>query len=313
MTRLSRQLATSRPFLADGGLETSLIFHDGIDLPSFAAFPLLRTELGRAALARYFERHLRLAREAGTGFVLDTATWRAGTSWRARLGWTEAAIRGVSGEAVRFAQALRARFETAETPILVNGVVGPSGDGYAVGQELSPVEAEAAHRPQVEALARAGADLVTAVTMTHSGEAIGVVRAAVAAGVPVAASFTVETDGRLPSGEALSDAADAVVDATGDAVLYVMVNCAHPTHIARALGAGEAWAARIGGLRANASTLSHAELDEAPELDEGDPADLGQRYRARRHALPGLRVLGGCCGTDHRHVEAIRDACLPAA
>jgi S-methylmethionine-dependent homocysteine/selenocysteine methylase len=87
-----------------------------------------------------------------------------------------------------------------------------------------------------------------------------------------------------------------------------MINCAHPTHFDDAIEGGAAWARRIRGLRANASTKSHAELDEADELDQGDPDDLGPRYAALREKLPNLNVLGGCCGTDHRHVCAVRDA-----
>jgi homocysteine S-methyltransferase len=88
-----------------------------------------------------------------------------------------------------------------------------------------------------------------------------------------------------------------------------MINCAHPTHFASALEPGASWVRRIMSLRANASTLSHAELDEATEIDEGDPESLGREYRELRDRFPHLTVLGGCCGTDHRHVEAIGRAC----
>lgn len=308
MTRLSQLLTAHRPFLADGGIETWLIYHEGLDLPQFAAFPLLRTRDGRAVLTRYFERYIRLAQEAATGFVLDTPTWRAGTHWGEEMGWNEAAIRAVNQEAVRFALALRAQHETAGTSIVVNGVVGPSGDGYDLHKELSADEAEALHRPQVEALARAGADMVTAVTMTHSGEGIGIVRAAMAAGIPAAVSFTVERDACLPSGETLAEAIGAVVDATGDGAIYYMVNCAHPTHFSYILRG--AWVARIGGVRANASRQSHAELDVADSLDAGNPAEWGRLVAGLRRLLPNLRVLGGCCGTDHRHITAARDVGL---
>jgi homocysteine S-methyltransferase len=306
MTRLERFLSTSRPYLTDGGLETSLIYSDGIDLPSFAAFPLYDSEKGRAALTRYFEGYIGLAQETGTGFVLDTATWRAGTRWGEALGYDGAATRAVNAEAVRFAERLRARHETATTPIILNGVVGPSGDGYAVEAELSPEVAEALHHVQVEALAKAGADMVTAVTMTHSGEAIGVARAAVAAGVPVAVSFTVETDACLPSGETVAEAIGAVVDATDDAPIHYMINCAHPTHFAGILRGD--WVRRIGGVRANASRLSHTELDVAETLDAGDPHEFGRLSASFCDLLPSLRVLGGCCGTDHRHIACVAQA-----
>jgi S-methylmethionine-dependent homocysteine/selenocysteine methylase len=144
--------------------------------------------------------------------------------------------------------------------------------------------------------------------MTYVEEAIGVARAARRAGLPAAISFTVETDGRLPSGQDLGEAIEQV-DADA-APAYFMINCAHPTHFEAVLEGGGGWRERIRGLRANASTKSHAELDEATELDSGDPADLGARYAGLRELLPELTVVGGCCGTDHRHVAEICDAWL---
>jgi homocysteine S-methyltransferase len=218
------------------------------------------------------------------------------------MGLDANAIRRINAEAAAFCEAFRAQAETADTPVLLNGVLGPSGDGYALERALGEEEAEARHRVQVGALADAGVDMVTAVTMTHSGEAIGVARAAGAAGLPVVISFTVETDGRLPSGETLAEAIAATDAATKGAPVYYMVNCAHPTHFSGVL-AGD-WVARIGGIRANASRMSHAELDEATELDDGDPDEFGQLYRDLGALLPNLKVIGGCCGSDHRHVRA---------
>ena len=192
--------------------------------------------------------------------------------------------------------------------IALDGVVGPRGDGYVVGTTMSATEAASYHALQARAFADAGADMVTAVTMTYVDEAIGVARAASAAGLPAVISFTVETDGRLPSGQALGEAIAAVDAATEGAVAYFMVNCAHPTHFDSTLEAGGAWVERIGGVRANASTMSHAELDESTELDRGDPAQLAAEHQRLQGLLPGLTVVGGCCGTDHEHVGAIASA-----
>jgi homocysteine S-methyltransferase len=293
--------------LTDGGLETSLIFHHGLDLPMFAAFPLLETEDGRAALRAYWEPYLAMAREHGAGFVLDTPTWRANPDWALRLGYDAQGLRAVNGAAARFARELAAD-EPAAT---VDGVVGPRGDGYIVDEEMTAEEAAGYHAHQINALAEAGVDQVAAITFTYPQEAIGFVRAATAADLPCVVSFTVETDGRLPSGSALRDAIAVVDTETDNAAAGFMINCAHPTHFQRALVDG-AWVNRIIGLRANASTMSHAELDAAEELDDGDPADLAERYRQLLGPLPALQVLGGCCGTDHRHVRAISDACLPS-
>ena len=153
--------------------------------------------------------------------------------------------------------------------------------------------------------AETDADMVAAFTMTYAEEAIGIVRAATAAGMPIAISFTTETNGRLPSGEALDQAIARTDEATSGAPAYYMVNCAHPTHLAGALERGGAWRERVRGLRANASRRSHAELDESPDLDAGDPDELARQYDELRAAFPRLSVAGGCCGTDHRHVEAI--------
>jgi homocysteine S-methyltransferase len=303
------QLA-DRVFLTDGGLETTLIFHDGLELPEFAAFVLYDDEKGRAALRRYFVPYIEIARDAGIGVVLETPTWRASPDWAARLGYSEQALDAVNRAAVDMLVELRDEYETATTPIVVSGCIGPRGDGYNPAELMTPDEAERYHRVQVGTFSDTVADLVTAITMTHTAEAIGVARAAAAHGMPSVISFTVETDGRLPSGELLEDAIRMVDEATGSAPSYYMVNCAHPTHMDSTLRSGEGWQSRLRGLRANASTMSHAELDEAEELDAGDPQDLGARYAALRADLPQITVLGGCCGTDARHIDAIRHACV---
>jgi homocysteine S-methyltransferase len=300
-------------FLTDGGLETTLIFHDGMELPHFAAFHLLRDAAGREALGRYFERYIAIARSEGRGFILESPTWRASSDWGHKLGYSKEEIAAANRESIRLMLDLRDRHETASSPMVVSGCVGPRGDGYDPGQIMSAGEAEAYHAHQVAAFAEAGADMVTAITMTNANEAIGVVRAAAKAGMPVAISFTLETDGRLPTGQTLADAIAEVDAATANGPAYYMINCAHPLHFEDTLRAGGAWTARIRGIRANASRRSHQELNEAPDLDAGDPIELGEQYRGllRRHAQ--INVLGGCCGTDHRHVESISRACRTAA
>jgi S-methylmethionine-dependent homocysteine/selenocysteine methylase len=303
--RIGAYLDNTAPYLTDGGLETSMVFHEGLDLPSFAAFTLLDSDTGMAALTRYFERYFRLAAEAGTGFVLDTVTWRAGRDWIARMELPASAVKSVNARAVDFAEALRARHETRGLPILLNGVVGPAGDGYVIEEAFFPEAAEESHRPQVAALKAAGADIVSAITMTHAGEAAGIARAAKAEGIPVAISFTVETDGRLPTGQAIPEAIAEVDAETGAAPIYYLVNCAHPDHFEAEIRTGAPWLKRLGGIRANASRLSHAELDAATELDDGDPAEFGALHVPLFRRLPALKVVGGCCGTDHRHVGEV--------
>jgi S-methylmethionine-dependent homocysteine/selenocysteine methylase len=304
------QLTSDRPFLTDGGLETALVFHQGLDLPDFAAFPLLDSDEGRASLAAYYLPYLDLAERLGRGFVLDTPTWRANLDWGARLGYDAARLAAVNHRAVEFVASLAA--ERTGVTTVVNGVVGPRGDGYVVGATMSAAEAAAYHGLQARALAEAGAAMMSAITMTYAEEAIGVTRAAAAVGLPCVISFTVETDGRLPSGQTLGDAVAQVDRASRVAPAYYMVNCAHPTHFTHVLEPGAPWLARVQGLRANASRLSHAELDEAAELDRGDIAELASLY-ASVGSLVDLCVVGGCCGTDHEHVAAVATALTSSA
>jgi S-methylmethionine-dependent homocysteine/selenocysteine methylase len=286
--------------LTDGGLETWLVFHAGLDLPCFAAFPLLESDRGRDALRRYFEPFLAVAEQRGLPFVLDTATWRATPDWGAQLGYDRDRLADANRAAVEFAREL-----ARERPnVSINGVIGPRGDGYVVGERMTADEAAKYHAWQVGVFAETGVDRATAVTMTYPEEAVGVIRAAVDAGVPVVMSFTVETDGRLPDGTPLAPAFAQVDEATGAAAEFFMINCAHPTHIAAGL-VQTAELERIGGLRVNASKLSHEELDAAEELDEGDPVELGRDNASLQDKLPSVRLLGGCCGTDHRHVAQI--------
>jgi len=299
-------------FMTDGGLETTLIFHEGVDLPAFAAFDLLGNDAGLATLRRYFERYARLARTHGVGVVLEAPTWRANPDWAAGLGYGADALADANRKAVGLLLEVRAAFETTTTPIVISGNLGPRGDGYRVDARMSVDEARAYHAAQIDTFAATDADMVAAFTMTYPEEAIGITQAAKARAMPVAISFTVETDGRLPCGDRLGDAIERTDRETDGYPAYYMINCAHPTHFAEALDHRAGWTKRIHGLRANASRMSHAELDDSETLDAGDPVDLGQRYRELMQRMPQIRIVGGCCGTDHRHVAAICEACLPA-
>ena len=296
-------------FLTDGGIETTLIFHEGLDLPAFAAFDLLKDDEGTEALRRYYQPYLKLAREREIGFVLESPTWRASPRWAAELAYGEEQLEQLNRKAIELMEELRDRSEDGP-PLVISGCIGPHDDGYDPSVMLDASAARDYHSTQIRTFSETAADMVTAITMTYPDEAVGIARAAGDAGMPVAISVTLETDGRLPNGEAVGDAIERVDSASGKAPAYYMINCAHPSHFDRVLDADSAWAKRIRGLRANASTKSHAELDEATELDEGDPADLGARYATLRSKLPRLNVLGGCCGTDHRHVCEIRDSWL---
>jgi len=292
-----------RSMVTDGGMETDLIFHHGVDLPHFAAFPLLESARGQELLADYYHGYAAIARRAGAGLVLESPTWRANPGWGALLGYSPADLARVNTAAIALLARLRDRYAATVTDIVLSGMVGPEGDGYQPGQLPSPEHAAAYHRPQIDAFARAGADMVGALTLTSTGEAIGIVRAARAAGLPVAISFTVETDGRLPGGIPLARAITEVDDAARPD--YFMVNCAHPSHIEPALAEPGGWRERITAVRYNASAKSHAELDQATGLDDGNPRLLAAAHAQLVPLLPRLSVVGGCCGTDARHVAAL--------
>ena len=296
-------------YLTDSGLETTLIFHDGMELPHFASFDLMRTTEGKERLRRYYVEHADLARRSGAGFVLESPTWRASRDWGLKLGYSRSALAAVNAECIELLGELRAGYDAAGAPFVISANLGPRGDGYVAGELMEAGEAEDYHAEQIDAFHGTDADLISAFTITNVPEAVGIARAASRAGFPVVISFTVETDARLPDGTPLHRAVAAVDEATDGAPAYYMINCAHPEHFLPALEQGGAMISRVRGIRANASKRSHAELNEAPDLDAGDPIELGGSYRDLLARHGQINVLGGCCGTDFRHIAEIARAC----
>jgi S-methylmethionine-dependent homocysteine/selenocysteine methylase len=298
-------------FLTDGGLETTLIFHQGVDLPYFAAFHLMRTPDGRERLRDYYRTYAALASQMGTGMVFESVTWRANADWGGKLGYAPNQLAQANRDCIHLIEELRAEYEERGAPAVVSACLGPRGDGYEPSSIMTAQEAEQYHAQQIDTLAVTTADMICALTLNYTDEAIGIVRAASRAAMPVAISFTVETDGRLPTGESLGSAIERVDNETSGYSSYFMINCAHPEHFSEALASNGDWRLRIRGVRANASRKSHAELNDSTELDMGDPQELGSSYVELKRRLPNLTVAGGCCGTDHRHVEEIGRACAP--
>ena len=297
-------------FLTDGGLETVLIFHQGIDLPLFAAFPLLKDLEGRARLQKYYSTYASIAVEHNTGLILESVTWRASSAWGAELGYSDEALIRANQEAIKLLVEVRDSFENEKSPMVISGCIGPRGDGYNPTVLMSAIEARDYHSAQIETFKKTDADLVSAYTMNYVEEALGIVKAAESAQMPVVISFTVETDGTLPSGLSLKEAIEETDERTENGPAYYMLNCAHPNHFAQVLNENEPWTKRIKGLRSNASTMSHAELDNATELDDGNPAEFGSLYKELLTRLDQVNVVGGCCGTDERHIEEICKACV---
>lgn len=304
---------TDRPFVTDGGLETTLVFHEKIDLPCFASFQLLKTAAGEERLRNYYRTYAGIAREHGVGFIYESVGWRANPDWARKLGCTDTALTIANRRGIALLHEIREEFAGSETDSVVSGCIGPRGDGYRASALMTAREAAAYHAPQIRTYRDAGADIVSAMTLNYVEEAIGIANAAAEVGLPSVISFTTETDGRLPGGQSLGEAIEAVDAAAVEAPAYFMINCAHPTHFRDVLPEAAPWLQRIRGLRANASCRSHAELDECTELDAGDPDDLASQYQQLRRKLTKLHIYGGCCGTDHRHVAAICDTCLATA
>jgi S-methylmethionine-dependent homocysteine/selenocysteine methylase len=304
------QLSSPSVMLSDSGMETDLIFHEGFDLPLFASFTMLDDAARTEALRNYYRRHIQVARDAHVGFLFEAPTWRASIAWARQLDLDETAVADVNRRAIDLVVKLREEAGEMRGPMVISGLIGPRDDAYNPAQLMGADEAEEYHGAQIETLAGTEADLVSAMTLTYAAEAIGIARAARTARMPVVISFTVETDGALPDGSSLGDAIGAVEDKTESYPAYYGINCAHPSHFLNVLDVGEEWTTRIRMIRANASRCSHAELDEAETLDDGDPEELAREYAEIRERLPQINVLGGCCGTDVRHVRSIARACI---
>lgn len=294
-----------RTFISEAGFETDMVFHHGLDLPHFATFPLLYDEDARKTVRTYFQSVIDIARRDETGVVIETPTWRASSDWGTLLAYTPAELDRANHDAVAFFLELRA--SNPDVTVVISGNLGPRGDGYVIADAMTAQESADYHRPQIRSLAAAGADLVSAFTINYADEATGIVAAAAGEGVPAVISFTLETDGRLPSGEALADAINDVDEATDSSAAYFMVNCAHPSHFVHVLDSPGPWE-RLRGIRANASTMSHEQLDNSTELDRGDETALAAGYVDVAGKLPYVAVVGGCCGTDLAHLDLISRA-----
>lgn len=305
---------SSNLFLIDGGLETTLIFRDGFDLPGFAAFGLLKDKKGYSGLRNYYKRYLKIARDFKINFILESPTWRANPDWIKKIGYPISAISDINKNAVQLLVDLKNEFKDDLGIMVISGCIGPRGDGYKLETKMSPEEAEEYHSEQIGVFKNTPVDIITAKTMNYVEEAIGIARAAGAANLPVVISFTVETNGKLATGMSLKEAIKQVDKSVKKQPLYFMINCAHPTHFINELlkGENETWINRIKGIRANASCKSHEELDEATELDRGNPQELAGQNKKLKETFKNINVFGGCCGTDENHVMEIINQVKPA-
>lgn len=286
-------------FLVYTGTGTDLIFNHGIELPGFSSFPLLEKPDTRAVLAGQMADLVALSGEVGLGCILDAPTWTANRDRAAPLGYAPERLDAVNKDAVALMEEVRQA--SGRQDVLVSACIGPRYDPYADIPPMMAEDARTYHGAQMASLAGTSVDMVTAYTFNRLSEAVGCVQAAADHGLPIALSFVVETDGRLADGTSLTTAIDHVDQETGATPLFFMVNCAHPSHFANALTAHP----RLKGIVVNASKCSHAELDEADTLDEGDPDELGAEVADQMRRNPAITVFGGCCGTDMRHLRSM--------
>ncbi len=296
-------------FVASTGMETDLMFNQGIDLPGFASYPLLETKAGRARLDGYYRDMIAVGKEHGIGVILESPTWVANRDRGATIGYSSEQLVDLNKQAI--AHMSEARDTFGDLPTLISANVGPRADAYATSEQMSAEEAETYHTEQIAALAETEVDVISGYTLAYPAEAVGIVRAAKRFGLPVIIAFTVETDGHLPTGASLKEAITQVDAETDGYAAYFMINCAHPDHFENVLS-DDPWMQRLRGIVANASRCSHAELDEAEELDDGDPDELGQQLAEIRSRFPHISVLGGCCGTDKRHLSSIARSAVVA-
>ena len=298
------QLSTGT-FMTDGGLETDLIFNKGIVLPEFAAFDLLKSSDGKQTLKNYYRDFLVIAKKKCNGFVLEAPTYRANPDWIVKIGYSINDLQDIHNTAVKELEDLRIEFEDDNFKAPISVCIGPRGDGYVLTNIMTTKEAEVYHSSQIKVISNTNADLVSALTINYNNEAIGIVNAAKKHHIPIVISYTVETDGNLPSGQSLKDAISSLDKVTNNYVSYFMINCAHPEHFKDVLNPNESWTKRIKGLRANASKKSHSELDESETIYIGNKEELANDYSNLRNYLPNLNIIGGCCGTDSTHLESI--------
>lgn len=297
-------------YLTDSGLETTLIYQDGMDLPCFASFVLIKEEAGRRRLQDYYRLHAQIALDHGVNFMLESVGWRASSDWGEKLGIGQQELDLLNTQSIQMLLSLRDELERPDSTMIVSGSLGPRGDAYQA-DSMDVAEASRYHLPQIATYCAAGVDIVTAYTLTNAQEALGIVLAAKKVGVPVSVSFTLETDGRLPNGQSLAEAIAFVDNGSDRYPNHYLINCAHPVHFLDALRAHPAATCRrVRGARVNASKLCHADLDNSTSLDSGDSEELAGMMKTLREEFPWMNVLGGCCGTDHRHVRAIAQKCL---
>lgn len=296
--------------ITDGGIETHMIFLLGRELKNFALFECLKDPDGKAKLTQMYKSYLKCAQDRCCKMQLGSPTWRASSDHMAGMGYDVTEVAEYNRRGVEFMRSFREAHSDSGVHLTISGDVGPRGDGYVPDSIMTIVEAKEFHSLNIGGLSSGGAELIQALTINYWQEAAGIVLAAKDVSLPVTISFVVETDGKLVHGMALQEAIQNVDEATNGYATHFGINCAHPTHFSSTLADMDTNScARIKQIRVNASKCTHAELDEAEELDCGDVEGLAKEV-AHLKLKHGLTTVGGCCGTDNRHIEAMAKSIL---
>jgi S-methylmethionine-dependent homocysteine/selenocysteine methylase len=299
-------------YLTEGGVETEIMYKWGHKLPHFAMFTLLDKPEAMADMKSMFARALEVAATQKTGLVLSSLDYRASPDWAALLGISADGLRDVHFRTVAFMKEVAAPFVEKIPDLVFSGVIGPRGDAYGKGGGITEEEAEDYHTPQLKNLRDAGADMACALTFNNIPEAVGVARAAKAVGIPLGLYFTLNSKGTLGSGPTLKEAVESVEEITQGAPSYYGLNCSHPLEFMESLEDGD-WLKRVRSIRPNAVRMEKVALCKLGHLEDGDPEELGQQMGDIRQKFPQMDILGGCCGTDERHLGEIAKNALAAS
>jgi S-methylmethionine-dependent homocysteine/selenocysteine methylase len=294
-----------RFYLTEGGTETEVLYKWGFELPEFAMYPLLDNAEAHEVIKNIYRRYFEAAERHDTGMLILGHDYRASPDWGAKLGYSPEGLAEMQRRTIEFLDGMRREYEGRVRDVYIGGCIGPRGDAYGTGGDISEAEAEAYHSVQLTTLGSTRADLAVATTFNNIPEAVGVVRAAERIGIPIGVNLTLTTEGRLRSGPTLREAVETIEERTNGAAAWFGTNCAHPLEFAGALADAGPWLERLRCIRPNAVQMDQIALCKLGHLEDGDPVELGQQMGEVARLLPRADILGGCCGTDERHLGEI--------
>lgn len=292
-------------YLAEGGVETEIMYRHGHRLREFAMFELMDDPAAVTDMRDMYRRYLDVAARHGFAVLMAGFDYRASPDWGDKLGYSPEGLREMQHKCIDFLRDAARPYADQLPRVAVAGCIGPRGDAYALNHDITAEEAEAYHAIQMDTLRDCGVDIVWAATINNVPEAVGIARAAAAAGLPLNLSFTLDSDHRLQSGPSLREAIEATDAQAGAAQPDSYgINCSHPLEFEPALEPGD-WVRRIRSLRPNAAKMDKVALCQLGHIEEGDPEDLGRTMGDLARRMPDVDIWGGCCGTWDKHFDRI--------